>query len=226
MVATRLDRDDTPTRGFVLDGFPRTVAQADGFDDMLKPAEIDLVLDLVVPTELVPARLVGRQVCEDCGAIYSMAVPPKINWTCDVCGGEVYQREDDTEEAIKKPPRALRLPDRSARGPLREAGQARRGVRGGQPGRGEQGPNLGDRRISARRGLLPAGTVTGAVVRRTPDEIAKMRRAGKVVAEVISETRLAIKPGVTTRDLDLIAREVLERRGARSNFLNYHGFPR
>jgi adenylate kinase len=102
MVAARLDRDDTRTRGFVLDGFPRTVAQADGFDELLKPAEIDLVLNLVVPTELVLARLVSRRVCEDCGAIYSMSVPPKLNWTCDVCGGEVYQREDDTEEAIKK----------------------------------------------------------------------------------------------------------------------------
>jgi len=62
-------------------------------------------------------------------------------------------------------------------------------------------------------------------VRRTPEEIDKMRRAGKVVAEMLAETRAAIRPGVTTRDLDLVAREVLERRGARSNFLGYHGFP-
>ncbi|MGO9581226.1 MAG: adenylate kinase [Acidimicrobiales bacterium] len=101
MVAARLDRDDTRTRGFVLDGFPRTVAQADGFDELLKPAVIDLVLNLVIPTEMVLARLVSRRVCEDCGAIYSTSVPPKLNWTCDVCGGEVVQREDDTEEAIK-----------------------------------------------------------------------------------------------------------------------------
>jgi len=101
MVASRLDRDDTRTRGFVLDGFPRTVAQADGFDELLKPLEIDLVLNLVIPTDLVLGRLVIRRVCEDCGAIYSTAVPPKLNWTCDICGGEVVQREDDTEEAIK-----------------------------------------------------------------------------------------------------------------------------
>ena len=62
-------------------------------------------------------------------------------------------------------------------------------------------------------------------MRRSPEEIDKMRRAGKVVAEMLSETRQAIKPGITTRDLDRVAREVLERRGARSNFLNYHGFP-
>ena len=101
MVASRLDRDDTRTRGFVLDGFPRTVAQADGFDELLKPAEIDLVLNLVIPTELVMARLLSRRICEDCATIYSTLSPPKFNWTCDVCGGEVVQREDDTEEAIK-----------------------------------------------------------------------------------------------------------------------------
>jgi len=60
---------------------------------------------------------------------------------------------------------------------------------------------------------------------RNADEIAKMRRAGRVVAEVIEKTKEAIAPGVTTADLDLVARQVLERRSARSNFLNYHGFP-
>ncbi|MDP9387215.1 MAG: type I methionyl aminopeptidase, partial [Actinomycetota bacterium] len=62
-------------------------------------------------------------------------------------------------------------------------------------------------------------------MRRTADEIAKMRRAGRVVAEMHERTRQAARPGVTTADLDRVAREVLERRGARSNFLNYHGFP-
>jgi methionyl aminopeptidase len=60
---------------------------------------------------------------------------------------------------------------------------------------------------------------------RTPAEIAKMRKAGRVVAEIIEKTRAAIRPGVTTADIDKVAREVLELRGARSNFLNYHGFP-
>ena len=60
---------------------------------------------------------------------------------------------------------------------------------------------------------------------RQPDELNKMRRAGKVVAEMHEKTREAIRPGITTRELDLVAREVLERRNARSNFLGYHGFP-
>ena len=62
-------------------------------------------------------------------------------------------------------------------------------------------------------------------MRRSTDEIAIMRKAGRVVAEMHSAIREAIRPGVTTLDLDKIGREVIERRGARSNFLNYHGFP-
>ena len=62
-------------------------------------------------------------------------------------------------------------------------------------------------------------------MRRNREEIARMRRAGRVVAEMHERTRQAARPGVTTADLDRVAREVLERRNARSNFLNYHGFP-
>jgi len=62
-------------------------------------------------------------------------------------------------------------------------------------------------------------------VKRTADELKKMRKAGRVVAEMHAATRAAAKPGVTTLDLDKVARDVLEKRGARSNFLNYHGFP-
>lgn len=100
MVALRLDQDDTRTRGFVLDGFPRTVAQAEGLDELLAPASLDLAVNIVVPTPLVLRRLASRRVCEDCAAIYSTSAPPRVAWTCDVCGGEVIHREDDTEAAI------------------------------------------------------------------------------------------------------------------------------
>jgi adenylate kinase len=101
MVRERLDQDDTKTRGFVLDGFPRTVTQAEELDRLLQPTELDLAINLVVRTDLVLGRLASRRVCEDCGSIYSTAAPPKVDWTCDVCGGEVVQREDDTEDAIQ-----------------------------------------------------------------------------------------------------------------------------
>ncbi len=101
IVEDRLAESDA-SRGFLLDGFPRTTVQAKALDEMVKPKSIDLVLDLDVPTDLVLKRLSSRRVCSTCGANYSLESPPKMNWTCDICGGEVVQRPDDTESAIRR----------------------------------------------------------------------------------------------------------------------------
>lgn len=100
MVAERLSESDVRARGFVLDGCPRTVAQAVQLAEVLAPFDLDLAIDLEINTGQVLRRLAARRVCVDCGANYSLSSPPLINWTCDVCGGEVVQREDDTEDAI------------------------------------------------------------------------------------------------------------------------------
>ena len=102
MVSGRLSERDTRGRGFVLDGCPRATGQAEALEKIVEPFSLDLVIDLQVPTTLVLKRLASRRVCVDCGANYSTAAPPLVNWTCDVCGGEVIQREDDTEEAIMR----------------------------------------------------------------------------------------------------------------------------
>jgi len=102
MVGLRLREKDTRARGFILDGCPRTIAQAEELADIVAPDHLDLVIDLDVPTAMVLGRLASRRVCMDCGANYSTSSPPLTNWTCDVCGGEVVQREDDTEEAIRR----------------------------------------------------------------------------------------------------------------------------
>jgi adenylate kinase len=102
MVATRLNESDVRARGFVLDGCPRTVAQAEELAGILTPMDLDAAVDIEVPTAQVLRRLAARRVCIDCGANYSTTTPPLINWTCDVCGGEVVQREDDREEAITR----------------------------------------------------------------------------------------------------------------------------
>lgn len=102
MVATRLNESDVRARGFVLDGCPRTVAQAEELAAILNPLHLDAAVDIEVPTTQVLRRLAARRVCVDCGANYSTITPPLINWTCDVCGGEVIQREDDKEEAITR----------------------------------------------------------------------------------------------------------------------------
>jgi adenylate kinase len=101
-VAARLDQDDTTARGFILDGFPRNTNQAEQLSKILEPRELDLVIDLEVATEVALQRLASRRVCSTCGANYSTTHPPRYNWTCDTCGGEVVQRADDTEAAIRR----------------------------------------------------------------------------------------------------------------------------
>jgi adenylate kinase len=101
MVAQRLTEADVRARGFVLDGCPRTVHQANMLADLLGDDDLDAALDIEVPTSEVLERLAQRRVCVDCGTNYSTTHPPTLNWTCDICFGEVVQREDDTEEAIR-----------------------------------------------------------------------------------------------------------------------------
>ncbi len=102
VVDERLHKDDTKNRGFILDGFPRTVVQADALASITAAAPVDLAIDLDVPEDIVLGRLAGRRVCVDCGANYSEAAPPRYNWTCDICGGEVVQRADDTDSSIRR----------------------------------------------------------------------------------------------------------------------------
>jgi adenylate kinase len=88
--------------GFVLDGFPRTVPQAVDLARVLGARPLDLVIDLEVPREIVLDRIAGRRVCVNCQTVYHVNMPPSHNWTCDKCGGEVRQRDDDTEEAVER----------------------------------------------------------------------------------------------------------------------------
>jgi adenylate kinase len=97
----RLQQDDCKD-GFILDGFPRTLVQAEELEKVLTDHPLDLVLDIEVPTETILDRIAGRRVCANCGATYHVNNRPEVNWTCDVCGGEVVQRDDDTEEAVAK----------------------------------------------------------------------------------------------------------------------------
>jgi adenylate kinase len=102
IVGERLNHPDTRSRGFILDGFPRSVNQAKLLDELLDPTQLDMVVDLHIPTEDALARLAGRRVCSTCGAIYHESKPPKYDWTCDNCGGEVVQRDDDRDDAIRR----------------------------------------------------------------------------------------------------------------------------
>lgn len=101
IVEERFEHDDTRNRGYVLDGFPRTVGQAEILEKITVDRPLDLVIDLQVPTEVVLERLASRRVCVDCGANYSLDKPPRYGWVCDNCGGDIIQRADDTPEAIQ-----------------------------------------------------------------------------------------------------------------------------
>jgi len=104
IVEERLRRPDCK-RGFVLDGFPRTLAQAKALDEILKKlgARIDAVINLETSEEEIVRRLSNRRVCKVCGAVYHLIFnPPKNSERCDRCGGELYRREDDREEVIKR----------------------------------------------------------------------------------------------------------------------------
>lgn len=102
MVRERIQREDC-AKGFLLDGFPRTLRQAKMLDETLAAAgqKIDLVVNMVCSAETIVQRLTGRRVCRKCGAIFHVRnMPPKVEGVCDVCGGELYQRDDDKEETI------------------------------------------------------------------------------------------------------------------------------
>jgi adenylate kinase len=102
VVDERLRQDDTHNRGYILDGFPRTVGQAELLGKITEDRPLDLVIDLVVPVEVVLERLAARRVCTDCATNYSVDNPPRYGWVCDNCGGDVVQRDDDKPAAIQK----------------------------------------------------------------------------------------------------------------------------
>ena len=103
MVKERLSQPDCH-KGFILDGFPRTVAQAEALDKLLSEMgkKLDFALALIVPDDLLVERLTGRRTCKSCGMMYHIKYkPPKVVGKCDVCGGDLYQRPDDNEETVR-----------------------------------------------------------------------------------------------------------------------------
>jgi adenylate kinase len=104
MVKERLQKDDCK-KGFILDGFPRTIGQAEALDKMLPELKmkLDAVVEIAVPDEEVVKRLSGRRTCTKCGAMYHVEFnpPKKAAGKCDKCGADLYQRDDDNEKTIK-----------------------------------------------------------------------------------------------------------------------------
>ncbi|WP_079504249.1 adenylate kinase [Mesobacillus jeotgali] len=103
IVRERLSKEDCEN-GFLLDGFPRTVAQAEALDTMLADLgkKIDYVINIDVDQSILMERLTGRRICKNCGATYHLVFnPPAKEGVCDRCGGELYQRADDNSETVQ-----------------------------------------------------------------------------------------------------------------------------
>jgi adenylate kinase len=103
IIKNRLKEPDCK-RGFILDGYPRTVSQADALEVILDEIDkpLDIVLNLEVPSKKLIERISGRLICRNCGASYHMIFnQPKKEGICDICGDEIYQRSDDKEESVQ-----------------------------------------------------------------------------------------------------------------------------
>ena len=103
MLEDRLEQEDAK-KGVILDGFVRTIPQAEAFDKMLEERKdkIDIVVNLETPTEEILERVTNRRICKNCKAVFNTVLhPSKVEGVCDECGGELYQRDDDTLEKAK-----------------------------------------------------------------------------------------------------------------------------
>ena len=104
LIHERLKQSDC-TDGYILDGFPRTIAQAKGLDKLLnvERSQIDSIIYFDVPDNIIINRLSNRRICRSCGKPYNLlTAPPKVDNKCDDCGGEIYQRSDDKEETVRQ----------------------------------------------------------------------------------------------------------------------------
>ncbi len=106
ILKSRLQEEDCKEKGFLLDGFPRTISQAEALEEFLEEqgVKIDKVINLHVPDEEIMARAINRRTCEnsECKEIYNLRDnPPKVEGICDKCGSKLFQRADDNEETVK-----------------------------------------------------------------------------------------------------------------------------
>ena len=211
IIHDRLDEDDCKN-GYILDGVPRTIAQAESLEKA--GIRFDDVISIEIPDEAIMERMSGRRVCEHCGASYHLvAVPPKVPGVCDSCGGKLIQRHDDEPETVKH---RLEVYHKETE-PLKDFY-----AREGSPEIGGKstlcgGHNQGHPQRPEEMKLM--------ITLKSAHEIELMRRAGKITAAARALAGEMVKPGVTTQEIDRAVEHFIRKQGAVPSFLHFPGPP-
>ena len=211
---TRTWLEDHGGEEFVLDGFPRTIGQADALAAMLdcRGTPLEIVLALEAPTETLQHRVASRMVCQQCGAIVSVGLHVKNPTSpCPRCGGLLGRRSDDSPEIL-----VARLEEyREKTEPLLEYYDERgllHRVDSGRP------PEVVFRFDHCSLGSL-------MIPIKNEREIQKMRLACQVASSILERVCTHVRPGITTREVDQAAADYMSDEGCKSAFLGYRGFP-
>ena len=212
IVRERLSRPDAAS-GFVLDGFPRTVAQAEALDDLLDDAAPLVVVNIEVPEEALVERLSAAPDLRDRAA----GSRRRARRLCAKCGGALVQRPRRQRRRGARAAARLCARHAAARGVLPPRGRRSASVDG------DQTPDAVAR---GHRGRHRVGAGSDAViVCRSAAEIERLRAANQFVADVLAELEAAVAPGVTTADLDRLAEQLVRDGGAEPAFKGYRGYP-
>jgi len=217
LVKNRLNREDCLKKGFILDGFPRTVPQAERLDDYLGRMNLGLdgVVSIDVSKEEIVRRLSQRAVCEECGTVVTATKDIQEGAGCRCCGGRLVRRRDDEPETIRH---RLEVYERQTRSLIRyyEDRTLLRVVDG-----------LGTLDDVYARIPLDIGPFAGETMIsiKNREEISKLRRSAQLLVAVFRAVEEVLGPDVSTQKLDRIAEEVIRFGGGKPAFKGYKGYP-
>lgn len=218
MIEARFGNDDV-RNGFILDGFPRTLPQAEGFDKLAERLElqIDAVVNLEVDSEAIVKRLSARSTCSTCGTIYNdLTKPPKRPGLCDLDNGLLHRRPDDSEMVVRH---RLNVYFQQTK-PLEEYYRERDlmiCVQGDNPVEAVTAEVISKLEMAKKKSRM--------IELKSKSEIAKIAEAGRIVAKAHDLVESMLKPGVETREIDDRVRELIQQEGGVPSFLGYKGYP-
>ena len=215
LVVDRISKPDA-AKGYVLDGFPRTIPQAEALTKALEARgeKIDYAINVEVPDENIVHRMGGRRACIGCGATYHVEFnAPKVEDVCDTCGGELVLRDDDKPETVQKRLSVYHAQTQPLIDYYKKANVL-------VEVDGTEDINVIFQDIVK---ILAAKRMSISI--KTAREIEKMRRAGELLEKVHDELGRAIHPGMSTWEINKLGEEMIRSFGCTPNFLNYNGYP-